>query len=111
MKMRKLASLAMTPLVLAGIAVAAPIAGATAASAVPSVCQFAEDQISPVPIWGSVICYSGTGQYRVKVTCKDGITGNILTSYGPWVGIRKTSKASCGNGSRYAVTDIFYQDR
>ena len=111
MKMKKLASLAMTPLVLTGVAVAVPIAGATAASAEPQVCQYGADETSATPTWGSVICYSGTGQYRVKVTCKDGITGNHLTSYGPWVGIRKTSKASCGNTVRYVVTDVFYQTR
>ena len=111
MKMKKLASLAMTPLVLTGIAVAVPIAGATAASAVPDVCQVSTDENSPTPNWGAVICYTGTGQVRVKVTCEDGITGNHSTVYGPWVGIRKTSKAACGAAQRYVVTNVTYQTR
>jgi hypothetical protein len=110
-KTKKLASLAMTPLVLAGIAVAVPIAGATAASATPEVCRYGTDEMSPTPNWGSVICYSGTGQVRVKVTCEDGITGRQWTVYGPWVGIRKTSKAACGAPQRYIVKKVSHQDR
>jgi hypothetical protein len=111
MKMKKLASLAMKPLVLAGIAVAVPIAGATAASATPEVCQHGTDEINPTPNWGSVICYSGTGQVRVVVTCEDGITGRNWKVYGPWVGIRKTSKAACGAPQRYVVKNISDQVR
>jgi len=107
MKMKKLASLAMTPLVLTGIAVAVPIAGATAASATPNQCQVGK----PDDNTGLAICHGGTGQVRVKVTCEDGVTGNHMTEYGPWVGINKTSKMSCGAPQRYVVSLVDYQTR
>ncbi|MEU6368810.1 hypothetical protein ABZ876_24485 [Streptomyces sp. NPDC046931] len=104
---KKLASIAMTPLVLAGIAVAAPIAGATAASAKPSGCQVGH----PDSNTGTAICRTGTGQVRVKITCQDGITGSKHLAYGPWVGVNKLSKAACGAPQRMIVTLVDYQTR
>ncbi|WP_055522547.1 hypothetical protein [Streptomyces graminilatus] len=107
MSMRKFASLAMTPLVLAGIAVAAPIAGATAASATPGGCQVGK----PDENTGIAICRTGTGQVRVKVTCEDGVTGASHFAFGPWVGINRTSSVACGAAQRYFVTLVDYQTR
>ncbi|MEU6804093.1 hypothetical protein [Streptomyces neyagawaensis] len=107
MNIRKLMSLGMTPLVLAGIAVAAPIAGATAASATPDGCQVAK----PTENTGYAICHRGTGQVRVKLTCEDGITGTRHFAYGPWVGIEKKSSMACGAAQRYFVTEVGYQLR
>ncbi|MDG5801529.1 hypothetical protein P9869_02380 [Streptomyces ossamyceticus] len=107
MNIRKLTSLGMTPLVLAGIAVAAPIAGATAASATPQGCQVGK----PTENTGFAICHRGTGQVRVKVTCEDGPTGRSHFAYGPWVGIDKTSRVACGAAQRYFVTLVDYQTR
>ncbi len=107
MNIRKLTSLGMTPLVLAGIAVAAPIAGATTASAAPQGCQVGK----PDENTGTAICRRGTGQVRVKVTCEDGPTGNTHVVYGPWVGINKTSKVACGAAQRYFVKLVDYQTR
>ncbi|MGW1894729.1 hypothetical protein ACWCP6_31480 [Streptomyces sp. NPDC002004] len=107
MNRKKLASLAMTPLVLAGIAVAAPIAGATAASATPSGCQVGK----PDDNTGTAICRRGTGQVRVKVTCEDGVTGSTHLAYGPWVGVNKVSKVACGAPQRYIVKLVDYQTR
>ncbi|MCL6667808.1 MULTISPECIES: hypothetical protein [Streptomyces] len=109
MKTRKLASLAMTPLVLTGVAVAVPIAGATAASAAPSQCQVGRpigDDNS-----GFVVCHAGSGQVRVKLTCEDGVTGKNVTSYGPWVGVGKKSQTSCGAPQRYILKLVDYQTR
>ncbi|WP_149829300.1 hypothetical protein [Streptomyces tailanensis] len=107
MNMKKLASLAMTPLVVGGIAVAVPIAGATAASAVPSQCQVGK----PNENTGFAICRAGTGQVRVKVTCEDGITGNRHFAYGPWKGVDKKSQVACGAPQRYIVALVDYQRR
>ncbi|MEW2115363.1 hypothetical protein AB0945_09260 [Streptomyces sp. NPDC005474] len=107
MNKRKFTSLAMTPLVLAGIAVAAPIAGATAASATPSGCQVGK----PDENTGTAICRLGTGEVRVKVTCEDGITGATHLAFGPWVGINRTSKVACGAAQRYFVQLVDYQTR
>ncbi|MDX2937442.1 hypothetical protein [Streptomyces ipomoeae] len=107
MNRNKLASFAMTPLVLMGVAVAAPIAGATAASAAPSQCQVGK----PDENTGIAICRAGTGQVRVKVTCEDGITGSRHFAYGPWVGVNKTSKVACGAAQRYFVYMVDYQTR
>ncbi|OAR23703.1 hypothetical protein A8W25_14390 [Streptomyces sp. ERV7] len=97
----------MAPLVVAGIAVAAPIAGATAASAAPGSCQVGR----PDSNTGTAICRTGTGQVRVKVTCKDGINGNTYNAYGPWVGINRWSKVACGAAQRVVVTLVDYQTR
>jgi hypothetical protein len=107
MNRKKLASIAMTPLVLVGVAVAVPIAGATAASATPNQCQVGK----PDENTGTAICHGGTGQVRVKVTCEDGITGSDHFAYGPWVGINKTSKVACGAAQRYFVKLVDYQTR
>jgi hypothetical protein len=107
MNKKKLTSLAMTPLVVAGIAVALPIAGATAASAKPSQCQVGK----PDENTGLAICHAGTGQVRVKVTCEDGVTGSSHFAYGPWVGVDKTSTVACGAAQRYFVSLVDYQLR
>jgi hypothetical protein len=101
------ASLTMTPLVLVGIAVAAPIAGATVASAKPSGCQAGK----PNGNTGTAIRRTGAGRVRVEVTCEDGITGATHPAYGPWVGINRTSKVVCGAAQRYFVKLVGYRAR
>jgi len=95
----RLTSWVMAPLVLAGIAVAGPIAGATAASAAPYECLVGR----PDSNTGFAICLKGTGQARAKITCEDGISGNRYINHGPWVNVNQRSYAACGAAHRVTV--------
>ncbi|WHM41000.1 hypothetical protein [Streptomyces sp. BPTC-684] len=88
---RKLSSLVAAPLLVAGIAVAVPIAGATAANAAPHGCYF--EKVDNATF--KTTCKYGPGQQRVVITCKDGITGSSYTVNGPWKQWYQSSQASC----------------
>ncbi|MEU6394853.1 hypothetical protein [Streptomyces sp. NPDC046939] len=107
MKTIKLTSLAVAPLVLAGVAVAGPIAGATAASATPSDCLVGR----PDSNTGYAICLKGTGQVRAKITCEDGINGHRYINHGPWVNVNQRSYAACGAAQRVTVVLVDYELR
>ncbi|MFF4490895.1 hypothetical protein ACFY0F_31260 [Streptomyces sp. NPDC001544] len=93
---RKLTSLLSTPLLLGGIAVAAPIAAATPAMAAPHGCGF--HQINTYSI--SSTCHYGPGEQRIKILCTDGITGDTYTVYGPWKQWYQNSVGECGAPQR-----------
>ncbi|MGW7256967.1 hypothetical protein [Streptomyces sp. NPDC054834] len=93
---RKLTSVLSTPLLLGGIAVAAPIAVATPASAAVHGCGF--HQINTYSI--SQTCHYGPGEQRLKILCTDGINGNTYTVWGPWKQWYQDSVAACGAPQR-----------
>lgn len=93
---RKLTSLLSAPLLLGGIAVAAPIALATPAAAAPHGCGFT--QINTYSI--SQTCHFGPGEQRLKIRCTDGINGNTYTVWGPWKEWYQKSVAACGAPQR-----------
>ncbi|WP_328837558.1 hypothetical protein [Streptomyces europaeiscabiei] len=104
---RKLASLLSTPLLLSGIAVAAPIALATPASAAPHGCGFREINIYSI----SSTCHYGPGEQRAKIRCTDGINGDTYIVYGPWKQWYQNSVAVCGAPQRTSARFIETQVR
>ncbi|MFF5018445.1 hypothetical protein [Streptomyces sp. NPDC001165] len=104
---RKLTSLLSTPLLLGGIAVAAPIAVATPAFAAPHGCGF--HQINTYSIDST--CHYGPGEQRAKVRCTDGISGDTYIAYGPWKQWYQKSVAECGAPQRTSAKFIETQVR
>ncbi|MEV6394904.1 hypothetical protein AB0M39_09030 [Streptomyces sp. NPDC051907] len=104
---KKLLSLALTPALLGGLALTGQLAGASAASAEPHSCQVSK----PDSNTGGAICRGGTGQARVLVTCRDGVTGNRYKVYGPWKGIGQWSYKACGSAHRVVVELVDYRTR
>lgn len=104
---RKLTSLLSTPLLLGGIAMAAPIALATPASAAPHGCGF--HQINTYSI--SSTCNYGPGEQRAKIRCTDGISGDEYITYGPWKQWYQKSVAACGSAQRTSAKFIDTQVR
>ena len=48
---------------------------------------------------GYLVCYTGEGQYQVRVTCdNENPFGKDYYKYGAWVQVTQTSTAACSNG-------------
>ena len=48
---------------------------------------------------GYLTCYTGSGQYQVRVTCdNENPFGSDYYKYGAWVPVTQTSTAACSNG-------------
>ena len=48
---------------------------------------------------GYLACYSGSGQYQVRVTCdNENPFGSDYYKYGAWAPVTQTSTAGCSNG-------------
>ncbi|OHV41367.1 hypothetical protein BCD49_07745 [Pseudofrankia sp. EUN1h] len=57
--------------------------------------------------YGTSICKTGTGNHRVRVTCRLGSTTTTYLRYGPWTGIPNPSTVYCNTGDR--ATAAIYQ--
>jgi hypothetical protein len=89
----------------AGLSVAATATAASAAvtpNALPHGCGYTQ----PNDWSATTKCDYGPGQQRANITCRDGLTGNMMHEYGPWVQWYQNSTASCGNGVRYVVVFV-----
>lgn len=108
MKMKPRALVAGLALV-AGIGIAqVPLAGSAQATAYD--CHTSGTPIS-APTTVKVICYSGSGQYRIEIECRDGINGVIYTVYGAWVYVDHYSTASCPAPQRQTLDGFGTQYR
>jgi len=48
---------------------------------------------------GNLVCYTGNGTYRVRVTCdNENPFGSDYYKYGAWESVGNTSIAACSNG-------------
>jgi hypothetical protein len=105
----KLRALIAVVALVAGIGIAqVPFAGSALATAYN--CHTAGTPISN-PTTVSVICYSGSGQYRIEIECRDGINGVIYTVYGVWVYPNHYSTASCPAPQRQTLNGYEIQYR
>lgn len=100
MKTRLKACVAGVALV-AGLGVA-QVPFAQSALAAPYDCHTSGTPVS-MPTTVKVICYAGSGQYRIKLQCRDGISGVIYTVYGAWVYVDHYSTASCPAPQRQSI--------
>ena len=85
----------------AGLSVATASAAdaAVAPNTLPHGCGYTQ----PNDWTATTTCHYGPGHQRADITCVDGITGNTMHEYGPWVEYFQNSTASCGDGSRYTI--------
>jgi hypothetical protein len=92
-----------------GFAAAGLTATAADAAVTPNTLPHGCGYTQPNTWEATTTCAYGPGHQRADITCTDGITGNTMTEYGPWVWWYQNSTASCGDGSRYTVTWVTAQ--
>jgi hypothetical protein len=105
----RLRVLAVGAALVAGLGAAQlPFAGSAAAGITNCDLTFTPTR---APTTVKMICWDGTGQYRIEVDCHDGISGITYKRYGAWEYLGLYSTATCAAPQRQTITGYGEQFR